>query len=275
MTTSINIADKCQALELVKYTESNQESYQIRTISVPQPKDNSNDLLVKIHSVGINPFDSMERNGYGHTLLSVTGKIDSELPRILGRDAIGTIVKIGQGKTQEKYRVGDHIWISADPLRLGTFTEYMICTHDECGLLPENYNTKDKWIELTAIPFGMTTAWTALVATGKVSTDRESGLGKKAFLHGSGGTVGLAVISILRYFKWSTIVVTCQGQNQVEELRPLVTEVIDVEEQKEFADELKCTKKGEFDFFLDGVGGAQSEDLAKTILKLNGHFVTL
>ncbi|CAF1124574.1 unnamed protein product, partial [Didymodactylos carnosus] len=115
--------------------------------------DTSNDLLVKIHSVGINPFDSMERNG---------------------RDATVTVVKIGQGKTQEKYHVGDHIWISADPLRLGTLTEYTICTHDECGLLSENYSTKDKWMELTAVSFGMTTAWTALVTTGKVSTDRES-----------------------------------------------------------------------------------------------------
>ena len=66
--------------------------------SVPVPKPGPGQLLVKIHSVALNPVDwKIQRNGI----------IVHEFPGILGTDIAGTVAGLGDGV--DTYIVGDRV----------------------------------------------------------------------------------------------------------------------------------------------------------------------
>ena len=82
-----------------------------------EPTVNENDVLVQVHSAGVNSLDSLIRNGDFKLFLSY------KPPFVNGHDVAGTVVKVGSGV--KKFKVGDEVYSRVGDYRIGTFAEYI------------------------------------------------------------------------------------------------------------------------------------------------------
>ena len=76
------------------------EKLQLTEIAEPVVKEN--DVLVQVHSAGVNLLDSKLRNGEFKMILPY------KAPFILGHDVSGIVTKVGSNVT--KFKVGDEVY---------------------------------------------------------------------------------------------------------------------------------------------------------------------
>ena len=126
--------------------------------TIPIPQCHSHELLIKILAISINPLDSMNVNGYNYGINSVV----QSMPYILGRECCGVVV--GVGDSILTYNHGDIVWCSIDPLSNGCFSQYVIVAPNEVSHAPSTLDI----ISMSALPFSITTVWSALVSIGRL-----------------------------------------------------------------------------------------------------------
>ena len=68
---------------------------------IPIPDVGSEEVLVKIHTAGVNPLDNMIIHG------EVKMIVPYKFPLVMGNEFVGTIEKVGTGVS--KYSVGDRV----------------------------------------------------------------------------------------------------------------------------------------------------------------------
>ena len=66
--------------------------------SVPTPKPGPAQVLIKVESVSLAPFDWAVQS---------LGMVIEEYPAILGEDIAGTVVEVGEGVT--RFKIGDRV----------------------------------------------------------------------------------------------------------------------------------------------------------------------
>ncbi len=77
----------------------------IEDMEQPQAKDN--EVLIKVHSASVNPYDCHHRKGFFPVRL-MTGGLFRPKTNQLGVDVAGTVEKIG--KDVKRLKVGDHVF---------------------------------------------------------------------------------------------------------------------------------------------------------------------
>ncbi|GJP65709.1 hypothetical protein CLOP_g22574 [Closterium sp. NIES-67] len=87
--------------------------------SAPVPKPGRGEVLVKVSAASINPVDWKMQNGYIPIL-------PLRYPATPGMDLAGDVVGLGPGVT--KYKVGDSVFGSASPFKLGALAQYAVLT---------------------------------------------------------------------------------------------------------------------------------------------------
>ncbi|MBS1599384.1 MAG: NAD(P)-dependent alcohol dehydrogenase [Bacteroidetes bacterium] len=162
------------------------DNYDLENVSIeekPIPKIWENEILVKVRSVSFNQLD----------LMIAKGALKTNLPHILGSDAVGIVEKIGSAVSL--FQIGDIVsthfiqdWQSGDlqPLYLknrlgvtaqGVFSEYIALPENSLIKIPANLNTE----EASTLPIAGLTAWEAIVNTGKLKPEQT------VLLQGTGG----------------------------------------------------------------------------------------
>lgn len=88
-------------------------------IELPQPVPGKGELLVKISSTSLNPFDWKVIDGI------LDGKMPHVFPLVPGADAVGVIAQLGEGVT--RFNVGERIFgqFLHAPIGAGTYAEYV------------------------------------------------------------------------------------------------------------------------------------------------------
>jgi NADPH2:quinone reductase len=143
---------------------------------VPTPKPQANQVLVKIHAVGVNPYDTYMRNG--------TYAIKPPLPYTPGSDAAGVIEAIGDGVTS--VRPGDRVYTAQTVT--GAYAEYALALQTQVHRLPQNVSFDQGagvWV-----PYG--TAYIALHHHANAKA------GETSLVHGASGGVGTASLQMAR-----------------------------------------------------------------------------
>jgi len=116
-----------KAIVLSAYGEA--ENLEVR--EVPDPAVGPDGVLVRVASASINPIDWKLRSGKYHAFMPI------ELPAILGKDASGTVVKVGTNVTA--FKVGDRV--------LGrvnfAYADLVVGTKDDWALLPDGLDLVD------------------------------------------------------------------------------------------------------------------------------------
>src|SRR6476469_6594498 len=92
---------------------------------VVTPKPSAGEVLVRIHAIGVNPYDTYMRAG--------TYPLKPALPYTPGSDAGGVVEAIGEGVS--KVKTGDRIY-TAQTIT-GAYAEYTLALEGQVHPLPE------------------------------------------------------------------------------------------------------------------------------------------
>lgn len=144
-------------------------------IEVPRPSPTGNDILVEVRAVSVNPVDGKIRAGG-----------DSSEPRVLGFDAAGVVVEVGDAVTL--FAPGDEVWYAGDISRPGTNSELHLVDERIVSRKP----TTMSFAEAAALPLTAITAWEGLFDKLKLD-ERSRGT---LYVPGASGGVGSMVLQL-------------------------------------------------------------------------------
>lgn len=214
----------------------------------PRPAIKENEMLVKVHAVGLNPIDNMIPEGTFKPVLRFS------LPAVMGSDLAGTVVETGSKVT--RFRTGDAVYASLFDMDKGSLAEYAAVPESAAALKPESLS----FTEAASLPMVSLTAWQAFARAGVRA-------GYKVFIPAGSGGIGTFAIQLARYLGASVATTTSAGNADL--VRSLgAQDVIDYKTQN-FATILK-----DYDMVLGTVRGDGVEK-AVEILRPGGQIVSL
>lgn len=220
-----------------------------RAAEVPEPTVGDRDVLVRVAAAGINPLDTMVRNGEFKQLLPY------KRPFTLGHDVAGVVAQVGQDVTG--FSVGDEVYARPRDLRIGTFAEYIAIDQDDVALKPESLSTT----EAAAVPLVALAACQVLLDLARVQP------GQKILVHAGAGGLGATVIQLAKHLG-AHVATTARGSDEAKVRDLGADEVIDYT-TADFTDVLSG-----FDVVLDSLGEA-SVTKSMTVLKPGGLAISV
>lgn len=154
------------------------EVLQLEDIADPAPA--SGQVRVRVHAVGVNPYDTYMRSG--------KYSIKPELPYTPGADAAGVVDAVGDGIPE--WKIGDRVYVGGTILNpaYGVCAERVLCFPHQVHPLPDAIS----FAQGAAINVPYVTAWRALFDCAAARA------GDRLFIHGASGGVGLALAQLAR-----------------------------------------------------------------------------
>ncbi len=162
-------------------------------LELPSPEPGPRDLVVDVRAVSVNPADVKRRQyedpaaGAGH--------------RVLGYDAAGIVVAVGQGV--KRFKPGDEVFYAGAMDRPGTNAQLHLVDERIVGPKPASLS----FAEAAAMPLTAITAWEILFDRMKLPRDRSASSGTLLVVNGAGG-VGSTLIQLARCLTGLTIIAT-------------------------------------------------------------------
>jgi NADPH:quinone reductase-like Zn-dependent oxidoreductase len=178
----------------------------LRFGDMPEPALRDDDVLIEIHSAGLNLLDSKVRDGEFKLILPF------RTPFILGHDVAGLIVRIGSNV--RRFKPGDEIYARPRDGQVGTFAEFIAVNEADVALKPKNLTME----EAASIPLVGLTAWQVLVERARLKK------GQKVLIHAGSGGVGTFAIQLAKHL--GATVATTTGTANVELVKRLGADVV-------------------------------------------------
>lgn len=180
-----------KAVGLTRYLPiENEESLQ--DIELPEPEASGHDLLVKVNAISVNPVD---------TKIRAPKEQLEDPPRILGWDAAGEVVAVGQ--QVEHFSVGDQVYYAGDITRSGSNSELQLVDERIVGRKPASLS----FTEAAALPLTSITAWEALFERLQISAQGDDA-GKSILIIGGAGGVGSIAIQLAKQLAKLNVIAT-------------------------------------------------------------------
>lgn len=147
-------------------------------VELPVPNPGLRDLLVHVRAVAVNPVDCKVR---------APKEIVETSPRILGWDAAGEVVAVGDEVTL--FRPGDRVYYAGDITRPGCNCEYHLVDERIAGPMPDRLGFE----EAAALPLTAITAWEVLFDRLQVPKAPQGRRASILIIGGAGGVGSMAV----------------------------------------------------------------------------------
>ena len=161
-------------------------------LDLPKPEATGRDLLVEVMAVSVNPVDTKIRQR----------RADPDgAPQVLGWDAAGTVVAVGDAVTG--FAVGDAVFYAGAIDRPGTNAEYHLVDDRIVGQKPESLD----WAQAAALPLTSITAWETLFDRLDVRKPVPGAANAILIIGGAGG-VGSIAIQLARQLTDLTVIAT-------------------------------------------------------------------
>lgn len=222
----------------------------LHLVDVNEPTANENEVLVKIHSAGVNLLDSLIRNGEFKIFLPY------KTPFINGHDMAGVVTKVGSKVT--KYKVGDEVYSRVGDYRIGTFAEQIAVHENDLALKPKNITME----EASSIPLVGLTSWQTLVEIAKLTK------GQKVFIQAGSGGVGTFAIQLAKHL--GAYVATTTSSANTALVKSLGADLVIDYKTQDFATILK-----DYDVVLHSNREVKVLEDSLKILKRGGTLVSL
>ncbi len=215
--------------------------------NVPQPTPGKGEVLIRVLSTSVNPFDCAVRAGY------LSSYFQHTLPMILGTDVSGIIESIGEGVTT--FKNGEEVYARAGVIRDGAYAEYVAVPASDVALKPESLDH----IHAAALPHVSLTAWQALFALADLTP------GQTILIHGAAGGVGHIAVQLAK-LQMAKVIGTASGN--IDFLRELnVDQAIDYSTTR-FEEVVE-----KVDVVLDTIGG-ETQERSWGVLKPGGILIS-
>lgn len=233
-----------KAFLINKYTKG---GLQLAETPIPTIKDN--EILVEIHSAGLNVLDSKIKTGEFKLLLPY------KFPLVLGHDVAGVVTKIGSKVS--KFKVGDEVYARPSDFHIGTFAEFIAIPEDDVAIKPKNISME----EVASIPLVGLTAWQALIEIGNLKR------GQKVFIQAGSGGVGTFAIQLAKHLG-ATVATTTSSAN-IDLVKSLGADVVIDYKKDDFEKVLK-----DYDVVLNSQD-AKTLEKSLRILKSGGKLISI
>lgn len=217
---------------------------------VNEPTLKENEVLVQIHSAGVNLLDSLIRNGEFKLFLPY------KTPFINGHDMAGVITKVGVNVS--KFKIGDEVFTRVGDFRIGTFAEQIAVNEIDLALKPKNTSM----VEAASIPLVGLTSWQALVEIANLKK------GQKVFIQAGSGGVGTFAIQLAKHI--GAFVATTTSSTNTDLVKSLGADLVIDYKKEDFATILK-----DYDVVLHSNREAKVLENSLKILKPGGTLISL
>lgn len=146
---------------------------------LPEPEIDDDEVLVKVTAVSVNHVDTFVRAG--------SYKTDLSFPFVIGRDAVGQVVKVGE-QAAARFGVGSWVWTNSMGYdgRQGTTSRYIAVPAERLFHIPESVDP----IKLVASVHSSTTAAILLKTVFRAKS------GQTILVEGAAGHVGTKLVQI-------------------------------------------------------------------------------
>ena len=160
---------------------------------VPRPTAGSDEVLIRVHAVGVNPPDWYLRSGYMNIpeRFKSTTKIPlPPLPLVLGSDVSGIVEAVGSGVTT--FREGDAVYglirFPNGGIPAGAYAEYIAANVSNLALKPTSINH----LQAAAVPMSALTIYQALLKHGHLVA------GQTILVNGAAGGLGHFAVQLAK-----------------------------------------------------------------------------
>lgn len=170
------------------------DTIKITTVDVPELKEG--EVLVRIKAAGVNPVDTLVREGYLKDFLP------TEFPVIPGWDVAGVVED--RGFSARRFNFGDEVYAYArrPKVQYGTFAEYIVIPETYFARKPENLSFE----EASGIPLVGLTAYQSLYDAGNLQENQT------VLILGASGGVGSLAIQLAKV-KGATVIGVASEKN--------------------------------------------------------------
>ncbi len=168
-------------------------------VTLPDPKPDGHDILVKVEAVSVNPVDTKQR--------APNPKVEAT-PRVLGYDAAGTVAAVGPEVTL--FKPGDEVYYAGDVTRPGSNSELQLVDERIVGRKPKSLD----FAQAAAIPLTAITAWEAYFDRMKIDAGGKH-RGASLLIIGGAGGVGSIGIQIAKVVAGLNVIATASRPETV------------------------------------------------------------
>ncbi len=155
----------------------------LKLTDIGKPKPAAGEVLIKVHSISLNPIDVKTRSGK-----SLAGRLKDMTPLILGWDISGTVDSVGEEVS--RFREGDEVFGMINfPGHGKAYAEYVSAPEDHIALKPESVSHE----EAAAASLAALTAIKALRLMNVKAGDR-------VLIHAAAGGVGHYAVQLAKYY---------------------------------------------------------------------------
>lgn len=235
-----------KAFTVTKYSKIEK----MQLLQVAEPIAKANEVVVQIHSAGVNLLDSLIRNGEFKLFLPY------KVPFINGHDMAGIVTKVGSNVS--KFKVGDEVYARVSDHHIGTFAEQIAVNESDLALKPKNTSME----EASSIPLVGLTAWQALVEMGNIKK------GQKVFIQAGSGGVGTFAIQLAKHL--GAFVATTTSETNKAMVQNLGADLVIDYKKEDFSTILK-----EYDLVLHSNRDPKILEKSLKVLKQGGQVISL
>ena len=172
---------------------------QPQLLELPTPIPTGHDLLIKIEAIAVNPVDTKVIAGMTEILST---------PRIVGWDAMGTVIATGEDTVL--FKAGDKVFYAGDISRPGCYASHQLVDERIVGLAPSTLTPE----QIAAMPLTSITAWEALFSRLKISEQQDAG--NNILIIGGAGGVGSIAIQLAKKIAKLNVTATASHSASIE-----------------------------------------------------------
>jgi zinc-binding alcohol dehydrogenase family protein len=224
-------------------------------MDLPTPTPEPHDLLVEVAAVSVNPVDTKLRKGAAVTE-----------PRILGFDAVGTVVATGSAVTH--FRVGDAVYYAGSILRPGSYAQFQCVDERIAGHKPRTLDNA----HAAALPLTAITAWELLFD--RLKLPEGGAQGESLLVIGAGGGVGSILVQLARRLTGIRVIGTASREETTRWVRDLGAHDV-IDHGKPFRPQLEALGLHEVDHVISLTHTDTYYEQIVDILKPQGQFALI
>lgn len=182
-------------------------------VTLARPTPSGHDILVQISAISVNPVDIATRKN---------GEDVTKKPRILGFDAVGTVVKIGPDVSL--FNIGDRVYYAGSFNRPGSYSDFELVDERIVALAPDKLDDA----HAAAMPLTSLTAFEAMFEQlGIDPRDLEANHKKTILIINGAGGVGSIATQLAHYAGLHVIASASRPETKEWALQHGANEVVD------------------------------------------------
>lgn len=223
-------------------------------IDIEQPKAMGFDLLVKVKAISVNPVDIKMRQR--------TSPENTDW-KILGHDAVGTVVAIGE--LVKNFKVGDDVFYAGSNQRQGSYAEYQLVDERIVGFKPSRLSDA----EAVAFPLTALTAYEMLFDRLKVQDTKSEK--PMILVIGAAGGVGSIAVQLLKAITEFTVIATASRPESQAWLKEIGADFV-IDHRQDLEKQVSMLNIGQPNYVFSINGTGQYTQSIANLIAPQGHF---